>query len=118
MRRTVTARGHTRANMPRNYSAPTLVMNIKREFFAAILSQPRRKTVEYRDLTDYWLDRLDRVGPAPFNLRLLNGMTPPVPEAIVRVTKVVIKERTESIELHLGRVIEVAHWDRKEEQPC
>ena len=30
-----------------------------------------------------------KVGPAPFNLRMLNGMHPPVPEATVRVTKVV-----------------------------
>ena len=104
--------------MPKDYSASTLVMNIKREFFAAILSQPRRKAVEYRDLTNYWLNRLDRVGPAPFNLRLLNGMLPPVPEATVRVEKVVIDKGSNVIELHLGRVIDIVHWDRKSEQPC
>jgi len=63
-------------------------MNIQREYFAAILSIPRRKCIEYRDLSSYWLRRLERVEPAPFNLRLLNGMTPPVPEATVRVVKV------------------------------
>jgi len=104
--------------MPKDYSASTLVMNIKREFFAAILSRPRRKAVEYRNLTDYWLNRLNRVGPAPFNLRLLNGMLPPVPEATVRVEKVVIDKRSNVIELHLGKVIEIVHWDRKSEQPC
>lgn len=117
MRKNRVARGGTGASKSKTYNAPTLVMNIKRDFFAAILAQPRRKAIEYRDLTDYWLDRLERVGKAPFNLRLLNGMTPPVPEATVRVNKVVIKERTESIEFHLGRVIEVAHWDRKLERP-
>lgn len=90
------------ASTTKKYNSPTLVMNIKREFFAAILAQPRRKTVEYRELSDYWLDRLDRVGSAPFNLRLLNGMTPPVPQATVLVKTVVIKERSETIELHLG----------------
>ena len=69
-------------------------------------------------MTDYWLDRLDRVGPTHFNLRLLNAMMPPVPEATVRVKKVVTDERSEIIELYLGRISELAHWDRKSEQPC
>lgn len=99
------------------YTKPTLVVNIKREFFAAILSQPRRKSIEYRDMTEYWESRLEKVGPVPFNLRLLNGMTPPVPEATVVVTKVVRKKSTKTIELHLGKVVEVHHWDRKREIP-
>lgn len=103
--------------MPKDYSGTPLVMNIKREFFAAILSQPRRKSVEYRDLTNYWLNRIARVGPAPFNLRLLNGMSPPVPEATVRVEKVVMDKRSKLIELHLGKVIKTVHWDRKSENP-
>ncbi|GAB1472071.1 hypothetical protein MASR2M66_29490 [Chloroflexota bacterium] len=99
------------------YTKPTLVVNIKREFFAAILAQPRRKSIEYRDMTDYWESRLEKVGPAPFNLRLLNGMTPPVPEATVVVTKVIRKKSTKTIELHLGDVVEIHHWDRKKEIP-
>jgi hypothetical protein len=103
--------------MAAKYSTPTLVANIKREFFAAILAQPRRKDIEYRDLTDYWESRLEKVGKPPFNLRLLNGMTPPVPEATVRVTKVVRRKSSKTIELHLGKVISVKHWDRKKERP-
>jgi hypothetical protein len=99
------------------YSKPTLVVNIRRQFFAAILAQPRQKSIEYRDLTDYWERRLARVGKAPFNLRLLNGMTPPVPEATVRVTKVVRKKITKTIELHLGEVLDVKHWNRRKECP-
>jgi hypothetical protein len=99
------------------YSAPTVVMNIKREFFAAILAQPRRKWIEYRDMSQYWERRLEKVGKPPFNLRLLNGMTPPVPEATVRVTKVVRRKSTKTIELHLGKVLSVKHWDRKKEHP-
>ncbi len=103
--------------MADNYSEPTLVVNIKRQFFAAILALPRRKSIEYRDLTDYWESRLAKVGKVPFNLRLLNGMTPPVPEATVRVTKVIRKKSSKTIELHLGEVLNVKYWDRRKECP-
>jgi hypothetical protein len=103
--------------MVTKYSTPTLVVNIKRQYFAAILARPRRKFVEYRDMTEYWERRLEKVGKPPFNLRLLNGMTPPVPEATVRVIRIVRRTSTETIELHLGRVLAVEHWDRKKECP-
>ena len=103
--------------MATKYSTPTLVVNIKREFFADILAKPRRKCVEYRKMKEYWERRLAKVGKPPFNLRLLNGMTPPVPEATVRVIKVVRRNTTKTIELHLGKVLSVKHWDRKKERP-
>ena len=103
--------------MATKYSSPTLVVNIKRQYFADILAQPRRKRIEYRDMSEYWERRLENVGKPPFNLRLLNGMTLPVPEAIVRVTKVVRRKSTKPIELHLGRVLSTKHWDRKKEFP-
>jgi hypothetical protein len=99
------------------YSAPTLVMNIRRQPFADILAQPRRKWIEYRNMSKYWERRLEKVGKPPSNLRLLNGMTPPVPEATVRVIKVVSRKSDKTIELHLGRVLHVKHWDRKKERP-
>ena len=103
--------------MATKYSTPTLVVNIKREFFADILAQPRRKSIEYRDMSKYWESRLEKVGKPPFNLRLLNGMTPPVPEATVRVIKVVRRKSNKTIELHLGKVLSVKHWDQKKERP-
>jgi hypothetical protein len=103
--------------LPQKYSKPTLVMNIERRWFAAILAQPREKPVEYRTLSDYWLRRLEKVGKAPFRLRLLNGMQPPVPEATIEVTKVVRNRKNMELEFHLGRVIEVKHWDRKGNKP-
>jgi hypothetical protein len=103
--------------MATRYSKPTLVMNIERRWFAAILARPTRKTIEYRDLSDYWLRRLEKAGDPPFRLRLLNGMRPPVPEATIQVTKVVQNRRKGEIELHLGRVLEVKHWDRSREKP-
>jgi hypothetical protein len=98
-------------------STPTLVINIKREFFAAILAAPRRKHVEYREISEYWSNRLERVGKPPFNLRMLNGMTPPVPEATILVTKMVKNKRTNEFEFHLGKVLNVKHWNRKKERP-
>lgn len=104
---------------PRSNSTATLVMNIERKHFAEILSIPRRKhnSTEYREIKDFWLRRLDRVGPAPFDLRLLNGMLPPVPEAIVRVEKVVLNKKTKKIEFRLGKVLMIKHWDRVKEKP-
>jgi hypothetical protein len=61
--------------MPTKYTRPTLVLNIKREFFAAILAIPRRKFTEYRDQSNYWLGWLGKVEPTLFNLRLLNDST-------------------------------------------
>jgi hypothetical protein len=103
--------------MATKYSTPTLVLNIKRQYFADILAQPRRKWVEYRDMSEYWEIRLEKVGKTPFNLRLLNGMTLPVPEATVRVTKVVRRKSNKTIELHLVKVLSVKHWDLKKECP-
>ena len=100
-----------------SYSSPTLVLNIRRKYFAQILVQPRRKKVEYRRMTSYWLRRLERVGSAPFNLRLLNGMRPPVPEATIRVIRVVRSHPRKEIEFHLGRVLSVRHWNRAKERP-
>jgi hypothetical protein len=96
---------------------PPLVMNIERRYFTEILSIPRRKKVEYRRLTKYWLTRLERVGPTPFCLRLMNGMLPPVPEATITVEKVVKRKSSRQLELHLGKVRAVKHWDRKRERP-
>jgi hypothetical protein len=99
------------------YSTPTLVVNIEREPFADILSLPRRTHIAYRDMSEYWERRLKNVGKPPFNLRMLNGVTPPVPEATVRVIKVVRRKKSKTIELHLGKVLSVKHWDRKKERP-
>jgi hypothetical protein len=103
--------------MPTKDNTPTLVVNIERQYFANILAIPQRKSIEYRDITEYWTRRIERVGKPPFNLRLLNGMTPPVPEATVRVTKVVENWLKGRYELHLGEILEVKHWDREKEFP-
>jgi hypothetical protein len=90
----------------------TLTMNIKREFFARIVAKTKR--VEYRDQSPFWKRRIEPLA-TPFRLRLLNGMTPPVPEALVVVTKVT--RRGGGYQLHLGRVLRVRRWDSREEEP-
>lgn len=87
----------------------TLTMNIEREFFASILSRPQRKNIEYRNMSEYWLTRLDKVGKPPFKLRLLNGILPPVPEATLIVTKVVKSKKKEELQFHLGKILEVKY---------
>ena len=52
-----------------------------------------------------------------FKLRLLNGMTPPVPQVTIMVEKVVRDYRNRVFQLHLGEVLEVKNWDRKREKP-
>lgn len=52
-------------------------MNIKRPFFAAIVAGTKR--IEYRRRSAFWKRRIEPLN-TPFKLRLLNGMTPPVPE--------------------------------------
>jgi hypothetical protein len=95
----------------------SVTMNIERQYFAAILAVPPRKTVEYRKMSDYWKARLAKVGSAPFRLRLINGMTHPIPEAEVEVIRLVQKTSTRRYELHLGRVFSVKNWDRVKEIP-
>lgn len=90
------------------------VVNIKREFFSKIVS--RAKTTEYRAITPYWTKRL-RTYRAPFLMRIINGMTHPIPEAIVEVTRVRSNMRTRQYELRLGTVRAVKHLDRRLGQP-
>jgi len=90
----------------------TLTMNIKREYFAAIVAG--RKLIEYRRMSPFWKRRIEPL-TVPFKLRLLNGMTPPVPEATVVVTK--IRRQQGEYHLHLGKVVAVKHWNKQSEKP-
>lgn len=90
----------------------TVTTTIKREWFRQIVS--RQKKVEYREDKPYWSRRLDGI-QVPFCLRLINGMRQDSPRLTVTVIKV--RKRSGNYELHLGRVREVMHWDRKTNQP-
>jgi hypothetical protein len=45
------------------------------------------KKIEYRQIKPYWTRRFAKVS-LPFELRLLNGMNPPVPEVTVLIHKI------------------------------
>lgn len=91
-----------------------LTMNIKRCYFACIVDG--RKRVEYRDMSPFWRQRIEGL-ETPFRLRLLNGMLPPVPEAIVEVKRVVRDRASQQYQLHLGRVLRTRNWNRKTNAP-
>jgi hypothetical protein len=90
----------------------TLAMNIKREWFAAIVAGT--KTVEYRSMSAFWKRRIEPL-TLPFKMRLQNGMLPPVPEATIIVTKV--SRVSGEYQLHLGKVLAVKHWDKGRQKP-
>jgi hypothetical protein len=92
----------------------TLTMNIERRFFAAIVD--RTKRIEYRRMSPFWKRRIEPLS-TPFKLRLLNGMTPPVPEAAVVVKRVTSDRAGREYRLHLGRIIAVKQWDRRIQKP-
>ena len=95
----------------------SVTMNIERQYFAAIVADPPRKTIECRDMSKHWKSRLSKVGVGSFRLRLINGMTHPIPEAEV----VVVRLETDTINrqylLHLGGVVALKNWDRVNEVP-
>lgn len=92
----------------------TLTMNIKRRFFAAIVAGTKR--IEYRRMSRFWMQRIEPLTP-PFRLRLLNGMTHPVPEATVVVRKVTRGRSPPEYRLHLARVLSIKRWDRRQQRP-
>jgi hypothetical protein len=51
------------------------------------------KKIEYRRIKPYWMKRFEKVS-VPFELRLLNGMNPPVPEVTVLILRITKDGRT------------------------
>jgi hypothetical protein len=92
-----------------------ITTTIKREWLREIVAG--RKPVEYREIKTYWTMRLSQI-EIPFQLRLINGMQPSAPEVTVMVERIRKNARSNSFELHLGKIIEVRHWDAKREQPA
>jgi len=91
-----------------------LTMNIKRPFFSAIIAGTKR--IEYRPRSPFWKRRIEPL-EMPFKLRLLNGMTHPIPEAMVVVTRVTTDRARREYRLHLGRVMQVKRWNRRAQKP-
>jgi hypothetical protein len=92
-----------------------LTTTIERQWLREIVAG--RKKVEYREIKKYWTDRLKKVR-TPFLLRLINGMATRAPEVTVRIDKVRKNARSGNYELHIGRIVKVRHWDRRQERPA
>lgn len=93
----------------------TLTMNIERRFFADIVAGTKR--IEYRRMSPFWKRRVEPL-KTPFTLRLLNGMTHPIPEALVIVQRVTRDRSAREYRLHLGRVLRVRRWNRRTQKPA
>lgn len=89
---------------------PRITTTIKREWLAEIIAGTKK--VEYREIKRYWTDKLKSI-TKPFELRLRNGMNPPVPEATVLIDRVTTNRRTKEYELHIKKVLEIKHWNRR-----
>jgi hypothetical protein len=104
----------------RGNTVDTITTTLKREFFAAIVDGSKK--IEYREIKPYWTSRLTRIA-TPFRLVLRNGMSPPIPVLTVRIDRIVPnpkrkgRKREGSYALHIGRVLKVEHWDRKNKRP-
>ena len=85
-----------------------LTTTIRKDPFVDILAGIKK--IEYRELKQYWKDKLDKFDP-PFLLRLINGMSKKAPELTVIVSKVKVNRAHRRFELHLGKVKEVKNWD-------
>jgi hypothetical protein len=91
-----------------------LTTTIKREWLAEIIAGTKR--IEYRQIKRYWTKRLKRVA-VPFELRLINGMNPPIPEVTVLIQKVATNVLAREYELHINKVIGFKHWDKRRRLP-
>jgi hypothetical protein len=91
-----------------------ITTTIKRQWLAQIIEGTKR--IEYREIKPYWTKRLKGI-TSPFELRLINGMNPPVPEVTVLIRKVTVDRREGVYELHIKKVMGSKHWDKRRKIP-
>ena len=91
-----------------------ITTTIEREWLAEIIAGTKK--IEYRQIKPYWTKRFEKVS-VPFELRLLNGMTPPVPEATVLIHKITKDRRAGEYQLHIKKVLGFKHWDKRRQKP-
>lgn len=91
-----------------------ITTTIEREWLAEIIAGTKK--IEYRQIKPYWTKRFAKVS-TPFELRLLNGMNPPVPEVTVLIHKIVKDRRAGEYRLHIKKVLGFKHWDKRRQKP-
>jgi hypothetical protein len=89
-----------------------ITTTIEREWLAQIIAGTKK--IEYRQIKPYWTMRFANVS-VPFELRLLNGMNPPVPEVTVLIHK--ITRRGREYRLHIKKILGFKHWDKRRQKP-
>ncbi len=91
-----------------------ITTTIEREWLAEIIAGTKK--IEYRQIKPYWTKRLAKVS-MPFELRLLNGMNPPVPEVTVLIHRINKDRRAGEYRLHIKKVLGFKHWDKRRRKP-
>ena len=89
-----------------------ITTTIEREWLAQIIAGTKK--IEHRQIKPYWTKRFAKVS-LPFELRLVNGMNPPVPEVTVLISK--ITKRAGDYRLHIKKVLNYKHWDKRRRKP-
>ena len=91
-----------------------ITTTIKRQWLAEIVAGTKK--IEYRQIKPYWTRRLKSV-TVPFELRLINGMNPPIPEVTVLIHKITKDRRERVYELHIKEVLGFKRWDKGRQVP-
>lgn len=91
-----------------------ITTTIEREWLAEIIAGTKK--IEYRQIKPYWTKRLSKVS-LPFELRLLNGMNPRVPEVTVLIKRITKDRRAGEYRLHIKRVLGYRYWDKRRQKP-
>jgi len=87
---------------------------IEREWLAQIIAGTKK--IEYRQIKPYWTKRFENIS-VPLEMRLLNGMTPPVPEVTVLIHKITKDRLAGEYQLHIKKVLGFKHWDKRRQKP-
>jgi hypothetical protein len=98
--------------MRENYDRITTT--IEREWLAQIIAGTKK--IEYRQIKPYWTKRFAKVS-VPFELRLLNGMNPPVPEVTVLIHRITEDRRAGVYKLHIKKIQGFKYWDKRTQMP-
>ena len=91
-----------------------ITTTIERGWLAEIIAGTKK--IEYRQIKPYWTKRFAKVS-LPFELRLLNGMNPPVPEVTVLIHRITKDRHAGEYRLHIKKVLEFKHWDKRRKKP-
>jgi len=91
-----------------------ITTTIKRSWLAEIIAGTKK--IEYREIKPYWTKRL-KTFTVPFELHLVNGVNPPVPEVTVLIHKITMNRRERLYEFHIKKVLGFKHWDRRRQMP-